>query len=166
MKGVKSSLMAHGTHNSHSVPTECAPRPQFLSHPSCSHNPHTSGISIGDNSGNLCDRRRENMTHNPPHSVYNKLSLTHITTDPNLRSPLQIGALLPSRCVDVKKTVGQIPGLSDVYKCSSGYWITAIHHAISCSFRSFTSIPTHLIPYKHPNYIKPPTNPPTTRSPA
>ena len=70
---------------------------------------------------------------------------SYITTAPNCRSPLHTGALFASRCADVKKMHGQIPGLFDVYRCSSGYWITAVHHAITCSFRSVTSILSHLV---------------------
>jgi hypothetical protein len=61
-------------------------------------------------------------------------------TAPNARSDRQIGARLASLCSLVKKTHGHIPGYSEITDISTGSRITAVHHAISCSLRSFTSI--------------------------
>ena len=61
-------------------------------------------------------------------------------TAPNARSDRQIGARLASLCSLVKKTHGHIPGYSEIADISTGSRITAVHHAISCSLRSFTSI--------------------------
>ncbi len=144
-------------------------------HPSCNLQIHISGIEgrffqgIREYSGSLAALRGHTgqgwlrclCTLGLP-SISTELP-SYITTDPNCRSPLQIGALFASRCCDVKNTCGQIPGECRVYKCSSGYSITDIHHAISCSLRSFASIVTHLITYTPYKYINQPTNPPTIR---
>jgi len=61
-------------------------------------------------------------------------------TAPKARSDNQTGARLPSECSDVKKTTGQTPGYSAMCCIPTGSRIIAVHHAMICSLRSFTSI--------------------------
>ena len=173
---IKIFQQVHDTRNSHTSRTALSPPWRSSCRPSCNLQIHISGIAgrffqgTREYSGSLATLRG----HTGPgwlrclcmlgsHAISTELP-SYITTDPNCRSPLQMGALFASRCCDVKNTCGQIPGECRVYKCSSGYSITDIHHAISCSLRSFASIVTHLITYTPSNYIKQPTNPPNIRS--
>lgn len=99
--------------------------------PEHSHDFRPVGVRIGFNVlaglDSLCNRRRNHDNH----LMY---------AAPKARSDSQIGALLASLCSEVKNTTGQMPGDSDMYSISTGSRITAVHHAMICSLRSFASI--------------------------
>lgn len=111
------------------------------SRPSCSHNPRTSGTSIGDNSGNPYDKIRGSRSHNLHYSDCNTISFVPL--------PVVVFA-------DKLK-----PLVSPLHFHEFGDMVSDL---LLCLFPGFCLYKGLHNTTTRPNYIKQPTNPPTTRS--
>lgn len=139
----KTFPMDRGTRTPHSGQPVHVPLPQSLSRPLYSHNLHTSGISKADNFGSLAHNLQGSTNCNPRHSVCNTISFVPLPV-------VVVGDKFKAHVSALNlHELGNMMG-NLLLRLFPGFCLNKGLHNITT----------------HHNYIKPPTNPPTTRSPA